>query len=215
MVGWYLTCTAGECGLIITSGQSIWLDIRPHRRRRRTVQSYSSCAGNVPSHKGILAPPGEYYWKCASFRPPESTTQTANWSVQPFLQGRPTWTVQSYSPGGVNLIPCNTFLGPTGDLNPNGILIASAILQRSLLWQTDQQTDRPTDHAARSARVVCETYNMPRKRLGIVGLRVFQTIDKSNTTFCALSSGKLKGGILRRLIRMLHNTWERSEKILH
>jgi len=31
-----------------------------------------------------IAPPGEYDWTCASFGPPESTTQTANWSAQPF-----------------------------------------------------------------------------------------------------------------------------------
>jgi len=40
----------------------------------------------VPSHVGTLAPPGEYDWTCAaSFGPPESTTQTANRSVEPFL----------------------------------------------------------------------------------------------------------------------------------
>ena len=32
-----------------------------------------------------LAPPGEYEWTCASFGPPEPTTQTTNRSVQPFL----------------------------------------------------------------------------------------------------------------------------------
>jgi len=45
------------------------------------VQSYSPGGTNVPSHVGILAPPGEYDWTCASFIPPESTTQRAN---QPF-----------------------------------------------------------------------------------------------------------------------------------
>jgi len=39
----------------------------------------------MPSHVGTLAPPGEYDWTCANFGPPESTTQVANWSVQPFL----------------------------------------------------------------------------------------------------------------------------------
>jgi len=47
------------------------------------VQSYSP-GGNVYSHKSTLAPPGEYDWTCASFGPLESTTQTANRSVQPF-----------------------------------------------------------------------------------------------------------------------------------
>ena len=44
---------------VITSGQSI-IDIRPHRRRRRTSHSYSPGGANVPSHVGTLAPPGEY-----------------------------------------------------------------------------------------------------------------------------------------------------------
>ena len=35
-------------------------DIRPHRRGRRTVQSYSPGGANVPSWDGTLAPPGEY-----------------------------------------------------------------------------------------------------------------------------------------------------------
>jgi len=35
--------------------------------------------------EGTLAPPGECGWTCASFGPPESTTQTANWSVEPFF----------------------------------------------------------------------------------------------------------------------------------
>jgi len=106
---------------------SKWFDIRPHSRRRRTVQSYSPGGANVSSHVGTLtppesttqtanrlvqpflhsslqsvvgyigatwrirlklctlAPPDKYNWTCASFGPPESTTQTANWSVQPFL----------------------------------------------------------------------------------------------------------------------------------
>jgi len=39
---------------------------------------------NVPSLEGTLAQPGEYDWTYAFFGPPESTTQTANRSVQPF-----------------------------------------------------------------------------------------------------------------------------------
>jgi len=53
---------------------------KPHRRSRRTVQSYS------PDDSNVLAPPGEYDWTCASLDPPESTTQTANRSV---LRQRP------------------------------------------------------------------------------------------------------------------------------
>jgi len=40
------------------------------------VQSYSPGGGNVYSHEGTLAPPGEYNWTCASFGLPDFTTQT-------------------------------------------------------------------------------------------------------------------------------------------
>jgi len=49
------------------------------------VQCYSTGHGNVSFYKGTLAPPGEYDWTCASFGPLESTTETANGSVQPFF----------------------------------------------------------------------------------------------------------------------------------
>ena len=47
--------------------------------------SYSPGGANVPSHVGTLAPSGKYDWTCASFGPPESTTQRENRLVQPFL----------------------------------------------------------------------------------------------------------------------------------
>jgi len=59
----------------------LWL----HCCRRQMVQSYLPGGANVPSHVGTLMTPGEYDWTCASFGPPESTTQTANQSVQPLL----------------------------------------------------------------------------------------------------------------------------------
>jgi len=49
------------------------------------VQCYSTGGGNVSFHKGTLAPPGKYDWTFASFVPLESTTDTANGSVQSFL----------------------------------------------------------------------------------------------------------------------------------
>jgi len=67
----------------ITMVKVIWH--KAHRRRRRMVQSYSPGGGNVSSHEGTLAPLGEYDWTCASLGPLESTTQTANRSVQPYL----------------------------------------------------------------------------------------------------------------------------------
>jgi len=41
----------------------------------------------------------------ASSGPPESTSQTTSRSAQPFLQGRRTLSVQSYSPDGANMHP--------------------------------------------------------------------------------------------------------------
>jgi len=42
--------------------------------------------------------------------------------------------------------PSNTwFLGPNRVHNSNGISISWAVLQYLLLWQTDRQTDRPTN----------------------------------------------------------------------
>ena len=46
----------------------------------------------------------------ASFGSPECTPQMASRSVQSFLQGRRTWTVQSYSSGGANVHPMQHML---------------------------------------------------------------------------------------------------------
>jgi len=69
---------------ILKNNWSKQFDKRPHRSRRRTVQSYSPGGASVPCHVDTLAPPGNTI-KLASFGPPESTTQTAIRSVQPFL----------------------------------------------------------------------------------------------------------------------------------
>jgi len=57
----------------------------PHCHHRLMVQSHLRYSANVPLHEGTLAPPGKYDWTCASFGPPESTTQMANRLVQLFL----------------------------------------------------------------------------------------------------------------------------------
>jgi len=75
-------------------------DIRPHRGRIRTVQSYSPDGANVSSCVGMLAPPGEYDRTGASFRSPESTTQSANRSVQPFLHSSRQRVVGTLAPSG-------------------------------------------------------------------------------------------------------------------
>jgi len=63
--------------------------------------------------------------------PVHTQSQRASRSVPPFLQGRRSGTVQSYSPGGANVPQCNTcFLGPTRVHNLNGISIGSAIFAK-------------------------------------------------------------------------------------
>ena len=66
-------CSSSEPCL--QSGQSNLRKMQ-HRRRTWTIQSYSPSCANVHSHLTH-----------AFLNPPESTTQTASRSVQPFLQG--------------------------------------------------------------------------------------------------------------------------------
>jgi len=91
--------------------------------------------------EGTLAPPGKYDWTCASFGPPESTTQTANRSVQPFLHssrhkvpilynGRPFPQKIAPSRGGIWPPSNSWFLAPDRAYSPNGILIVSAVFAR-------------------------------------------------------------------------------------
>jgi len=105
------------------------------------VQCYSTSDGNVSFHKGTLAPPGEYDWTCASFGPFESTTDTANGSVQSFLDslrqkvpilycGRPCPPELPLPMGDLDL-SCNTWcFWPTRVHNPNGTSIGSAVFAR-------------------------------------------------------------------------------------
>jgi len=102
------------------------------------VQCYSTGDGNVSFHKGTLAPPGEYDWTCASFDPLESTTDTANGSVQSFLHssrqkvpilynGRP-YPPELPLPVGDLDLRCNTWcFRPIRVHNPNGTSIGSAV----------------------------------------------------------------------------------------
>jgi len=89
-------------------------------------------------HKGTLAPLGEYDWTYASFVPLESTTDTANGSVQSSLHslrqkvpilynGRP-YPPELPLPIGDLDLPCNTWcFRPIRVHNPNGTSIGSAI----------------------------------------------------------------------------------------
>ena len=156
------------CGMptVQYSARSTWLSVRlskwvgpktasGHRRRRRTVQCYSTGDGNVFSHEGTLAPPGEYDWSCASFGPLEFTTETANGSVQPFLhilrQKVPImYNRRPYPPelplpmvaSGRHVI--RDSLGPRESGTQMATWSFQLFLQGSLVWQTDQ-SDRQTD----------------------------------------------------------------------
>ena len=102
------------------------------------VQCYSTSESNVSSHEGTLALPGEYDWTCASFGTFESTTETANGSVQPFLHSlrqkvpmlynkRP-YQLELPLPMGDLDVPCNTWcFGPMRAHNPNDTSIGSAV----------------------------------------------------------------------------------------
>jgi len=80
--------------------------------------------------------------------------------------------------------PSNTwFPGPTLVLNSNGISIGSAVLQGSLAWQTDWQTDRPRysvgnsmPHLARHVVLLCSLItNEGRKTSTAVKIFIHQT----------------------------------------
>ena len=52
----------GDCLSVGVSKDNKWSKLfdNAERRRRQMVQSYSPGGGNVSSHDGTLAPPGEY-----------------------------------------------------------------------------------------------------------------------------------------------------------
>jgi len=112
--------------------------IRPHRRSRRTAQSYSPGC----THEDTLAPPGKYDWTCASFSLPESTTKTASRSVKPLLHssrqkvsilynGRLFPPKLSLSIGGSGSPSNLWFLGTIQTQNPNGISVGSAVFAQT------------------------------------------------------------------------------------
>ena len=70
-----------------------------------------------------------------------------------FTMGRPLSPQNLPLPMGGSGPPANTwFPRPTQVLNPNGSSIDAAVFA-GLTSVTDQQTDRPTDHATRSVRI--------------------------------------------------------------
>jgi len=122
------------------------------------VQSYSPVCANMP-HVGLMH---------VSFGPPESITQTASRSVQPFLHSSPQSApiLKHSSLQGVVGQPEHVlfhnnccfawesgipsiawFLGSTRLSIPNGISIGSAVLCRC------RDCDRPADHATWSVTI--------------------------------------------------------------
>jgi len=100
----------------------------------------------------------------ASLGQPESITQTASRSVQPFCtdHDRVSLNFTTTAPfplkitpsRGISGPPSNTwFPGPTRVLNPNGISMASAVLA-GLISVIDTETDRPTDKQTTLTRLI-------------------------------------------------------------
>jgi len=159
---------------------------KAHRRRRRMVQSCSPGGCNVSSYEGTLAPHGEYDWTCASFGPLESTTQTANRSVQPFLHnsrqklpihynGR-TYPPELPLPWGSGPYVIHSSLGPPDCWTQMATRSLQPFLQGSLVWQqTDRETDRQTDRPLYSVgntsligRMYLYTYEVVMRNLCVI-----------------------------------------------
>ena len=81
-------------------------------------------------YEGILVPPDEYDWTCASSGPPESTTQTADRSVQPFLHSS-----RQKFPILYNGRPFPPNFPSHGDLDPIYLVIPFASLSPQSKWQ--------------------------------------------------------------------------------
>ena len=85
-----------------------------------------------------------------SLSPSKPKTQTVSWSGQPFLyrwpipyNGTPLSPSNCPFPWGI-WTPSNTgFLGPPESSTQTEYRSVQLLLQGSLLWQTDRQTDRP------------------------------------------------------------------------
>jgi len=142
---WYAAIAHTSREQSLTSGQGN-LTKRPHRRRTRTVQSYSPGGAKC-------APPSNTCF----LRPPESTYQTPSRSVQSFLHSsRQRFCTLQWASSFPSRLPlrmsnldprlmhATCFLGPTRVHNPNSLSIGSAVFAW-LTIATDQPTYRQTD----------------------------------------------------------------------
>jgi len=99
-----------------------------------------------------------------SLGPSESSTQTASRSVQPFLHSSRQSVHIFYNgrPLPLKIAPFRGISGPPSYTSASRSI--RPFLQGSLLWQTDRQTVRPTDHATRSVTIggiTCGIYAAP------------------------------------------------------
>jgi len=118
---------------------------KAHHRRRRMLHCYSTGDGSISSHEGTLAPPCEYDWTCASFGPLESTIETANGSVQPFLH-----SLRQRAPVLYNGRPYPPKLPlPMGDLE---------LPCKTMLWA--HASPQPKRHLDRFSRVCTDDYGL-------------------------------------------------------
>ena len=88
--------------------------------------------------------------------------------------------------------PSNSwFLGLIQANNPNGTSFGSAVLQGSLVWQTDRQTNQPTDHATRS---VTSTYVVLRCGLITSAAATTTVLRQLYRTTCVSLQHQLRTG---------------------
>jgi len=132
------------------SARSAWLSVRLCKwpcpkyfatRRIAAVYGWFNVIRQVTAtcppipYESTLAPPGEYDWTCASFGPPQSTTETANGSVQHSLRQKVPilYNGRAYPPelplpmGDGPAVHVTQCFRPMRAHNPNGTSIGSAV----------------------------------------------------------------------------------------
>jgi len=177
MYGMVCNFTSHSFILIIKSGQSN-LTKSPHRRHTWMVQSYSPGCVNVHPHLTH-----------ASLGPPESISQMAFLSVQPFLHSLQQKVPILYNglhispsklPMCMGISPFNTwFLGSTWVHIQYNMSMSSAIFA-GLTNVTDRQTDQQTRYSICNNRLRCGLI-MQKKTKGAGNDRQFLNLFQQKT----------------------------------
>jgi len=158
------------------------------------VQSYLPGGANVPTGDGTLSPPGEYDWTCASFSTPESTAQTANRSVQPFLHHSRQKVPILYNGGPSPKLPLlvgesgppsiSWFLETDRAHNPNCITVGSAIFAQvttecpyTLQWAPLSPIIAPSHGVSGPQGTIPETHPSPQTKRHLYRYSHFCTHD--------------------------------------